>query len=136
MPEANQPSLPDSPGERARLVALPGGQGGRHRRPRLPSAVSSFVGRDDELLVNGYLLGEFGILITAAAGIVSTSRPSAAASPSRAASRPRLASVELVRAFVPRYDGPDTSGGQPQVAVEEAGRDHGRRDRRPAGRRA
>jgi hypothetical protein len=49
MPEANQPSPPDSPGERARLVALPGGQGGRHRRPRLPSAVSSFVGRDDEL---------------------------------------------------------------------------------------
>jgi hypothetical protein len=49
MPEAYQPSLPDSPGERARLVALPGGQGGRHRRPRLPTAVSSFVGRDEEL---------------------------------------------------------------------------------------
>jgi predicted ATPase len=49
MPEANQPRPPDSRGERTRLVALPGGQGGLHRRPRLPSAVSSFVGRDDEL---------------------------------------------------------------------------------------
>ncbi|HZA74310.1 MAG TPA: LuxR C-terminal-related transcriptional regulator [Propionibacteriaceae bacterium] len=48
MPEAAQPS-PRDRGERTRLVALPGGQDGGARRVRLPSPVSSFVGREDEL---------------------------------------------------------------------------------------
>ena len=48
MPEATQPT-PRRGGERARLVALPGGQSGPRARTPLPSEVSSFVGREDEL---------------------------------------------------------------------------------------
>jgi predicted ATPase len=47
--EATQPTPTAHGGERARLVALPGGQSGSRGRPPLPSEVSSFVGREDEL---------------------------------------------------------------------------------------
>jgi predicted ATPase/DNA-binding CsgD family transcriptional regulator len=49
MPEATQPTRRDHGGERARLVALPGGQSALRRRSPLPHEVSSFVGREDEL---------------------------------------------------------------------------------------
>ena len=49
MPDATQPRPRREPGDRTRLVALPGGQAGRKQRFSLPSAISSFVGREDEL---------------------------------------------------------------------------------------
>ena len=50
MPDtAHRASPRDGGGDRARLVALPGGQLGRRGRTRIPSKVSSFVGREDEL---------------------------------------------------------------------------------------
>jgi predicted ATPase/DNA-binding CsgD family transcriptional regulator len=49
MPEATEPAPRDRGVERARLVALPGGQSGLRARKPLPSEVSSFVGREDEL---------------------------------------------------------------------------------------
>jgi len=50
MPDAaHRASSRDRGGERARLVALPGGQFGRTGRTRIPSKVSSFVGREGEL---------------------------------------------------------------------------------------
>ena len=49
MPEATPPTPTAHGGERARLVALPGGQSGSRARTPLPSEVSSFVGREDEL---------------------------------------------------------------------------------------
>jgi hypothetical protein len=49
MPEATRPSPRDRGGERARLVALPGGRADCVRRSSLPSQVSSFVGREEEL---------------------------------------------------------------------------------------
>jgi hypothetical protein len=50
MPDhAHWASPRDRGGERGRLVALPGGQFGRPGRTRIPSKVSSFVGREDEL---------------------------------------------------------------------------------------
>ena len=48
MPEASYPS-PRERGERARLVALPGGQTSQVSRSILPGEVSSFVGREEEL---------------------------------------------------------------------------------------
>ena len=49
MPEATQPTPTERGGERVRLVALPGGQSGVRTGAPLPSEVSSFVGREDEL---------------------------------------------------------------------------------------
>ena len=49
MPDATQPRPRREPGDRTRLVALPGGQAGRKQRFWMPSAISSFVGREDEL---------------------------------------------------------------------------------------
>jgi len=49
MSEATQPTPMGRGAERARLVALPGGQSGLRTRTPLPSEVSSFVGREDEL---------------------------------------------------------------------------------------
>ena len=48
MPDATRPR-PRRSGERAHLVALPGGQARRHAPAGLPSEVSSFVGRQQEM---------------------------------------------------------------------------------------
>ena len=49
MPDATRPSRRDHGSERVRLVALPGGRVRRGHLSPLPSPVSSFIGRDDEL---------------------------------------------------------------------------------------
>ena len=49
MPDATQPRPRREPGDRTRFVALPGGQADRKQRFWMPSAISSFVGREDEL---------------------------------------------------------------------------------------
>jgi predicted ATPase/DNA-binding CsgD family transcriptional regulator len=48
VPDATRPSRTNRGNERARLVALPGGQGGLNRTS-IPSDLSSFVGREHEL---------------------------------------------------------------------------------------
>lgn len=49
MPDADPLRLRERGGERARLVALPGGRARRGHSVSLPSPVSSFIGREDEL---------------------------------------------------------------------------------------